>query len=217
MKVCVSLGNISTERCAEVMRTEEFVELRLDLLSVIDELPRLLSIHAKAVVTYRPKVSVSDAERQAALIAAIHAGATFVDVELEASPAYLAPILEAATIRDCLVIISYHNFEYTPEDKELKYILDRCLAVGHFAKIACQVCDYNDNYRLLNLLRSQDYVVVVGMGQLGKLTRVLAPLYGAPFTYAALDHRSITAPGQLPAEDLKLFYQQCIKLGLAVK
>jgi 3-dehydroquinate dehydratase/shikimate dehydrogenase len=45
------------------------------------------------------------------------------------------------------------------------------------------------------------------MGTPGLLTRVLAPSRGAPFTFAALDESSATAPGQPTAATLRDLYR----------
>jgi 3-dehydroquinate dehydratase-1 len=42
------------------------------------------------------------------------------------------------------------------------------------------------------------------MGEAGVMTRVLAPLYGAPFTYAALE--KAVAPGQLTVAQMRKLY-----------
>ncbi len=42
-----------------------------------------------------------------------------------------------------------------------------------------------------------------GMGKDGRITRIAAPLLGAPFTYASLDNTRETASGQLDSRTLK--------------
>ena len=56
----------------------------------------------------------------------------------------------------------------------------------------------SDAARLLGLLGRWQDTVVVGMGDLGRVTRVAALLLGSPFSYAAPDDGVETAPGQLP-------------------
>jgi 3-dehydroquinate dehydratase-1 len=41
------------------------------------------------------------------------------------------------------------------------------------------------------------------MGKDGRITRIAAPLLGAPFTYASLDNTRETASGQLDSRTLK--------------
>ena len=68
------------------------------------------------------------------------------------------------------------------------------------AKIACLVTRPSDNARLLGLLDSGRAILVAGMGPLGAVTRLAAPLLGSPFTYASLSEDAAAAPGQVPAE-----------------
>jgi 3-dehydroquinate dehydratase-1 len=40
------------------------------------------------------------------------------------------------------------------------------------------------------------------MGDAGKITRIAAPLLGAPFTYASAEDTKKTAPGQIKADKI---------------
>ena len=46
-------------------------------------------------------------------------------------------------------------------------------------------------------------MVVLGMGEMGKITRIMAPFLGAEFTFAAMDEGKETAPGQIPYLKMK--------------
>ena len=52
-------------------------------------------------------------------MAAIEAGARYVDVEVQADEAYRRDIIEKARIHGCKVIISFHDFQATPEKGKL--------------------------------------------------------------------------------------------------
>jgi 3-dehydroquinate dehydratase-1 len=56
-------------------------------------------------------------------------------------------------------------------------------------------------------------LVAFAMGPLGKLSRVAAPLLGAPYTYAALPGREKAAPGQLDAVSLKEIFKSLSPFG----
>jgi 3-dehydroquinate dehydratase-1 len=47
-------------------------------------------------------------------------------------------------------------------------------------------------------------MIVLGMGHLGKLSRVISPLLGAYLTFASLN--TPTAPGQLSLQELQIKY-----------
>src|SRR5690606_3039195 len=65
-----------------------------------------------------------------------------------------------------------------------------------------------DGLRMLRFLRTTRGVVGFCMGAAGSFTRVLAPIFGSPFTYAAPARMpgepepEPTAPGQIPADEL---------------
>ncbi len=76
---------------------------------------------------------------------------------------------------------------------------------GDIAKIACKVNSERDNARLLGLLDSGRDVIVIGMGEKGRITRIVAPLLGSPFTYAAPARGRETADGQPDRETMERY------------
>jgi len=50
---------------------------------------------------------------------------------------------------------------------------------------------------MIGLLSDTRPLVVIGMGQLGKITRIAGPLLGSLFTYASHDKGKETAEGQI--------------------
>ncbi len=63
-----------------------------------------------------------------------------------------------------------------------------------------------DNARLLGLLDGGKKMVVIGMGEIGKVTRVAAPLSGGLFTFASLTKGKETADGQIDRETLEAIF-----------
>jgi 3-dehydroquinate dehydratase len=45
------------------------------------------------------------------------------------------------------------------------------------------------------------------MGELGKISRLLSPVFGAFFTFASLEHGSETASGQMTIQEMKTAYE----------
>jgi 3-dehydroquinate dehydratase-1 len=105
------------------------------------------------------------------------------------------------------VIVSFHDFKQTPGRNELERILESCMdRGGDIAKIATQVTSRKDIGNLLSLYDFPGRKVVIGMGPLGRITRVMAPYLGAEFTFASMDEGNETAPGQLSFQQLKRIY-----------
>ena len=83
------------------------------------------------------------------------------------------------------VIVSYHNFEATPP---MDTVIDRVMRVPADAyKVVTTARKPSDNMRVLAAAKAlpKHRLVVLAMGELGFPTRVLSPVFGGVFTYAA--------------------------------
>jgi len=207
--ICVSIAESTVSKCLEVLENFDFAEIRLDQMSVeAREVKKIFSLPKKLVATCRPGPK-DDQMRKTLLTAAIAAGATFVDIEIDAEAGFREEIIKIAKESKCKVIISYHNHEKTPKRTELKHRVKSCFAAGaDIAKIACKVCSPADNARLIGLLDEACPLIVTGMREKGKVSRVIAPLLGSPFTYASLQTGKETAPGQIDINTLRVLLQR---------
>jgi 3-dehydroquinate dehydratase-1 len=213
--ICVSVAEPTVELCLEALKDLGFAEVRIDAMQVtIEDMGRIFSKPLTLIATFMPvsTAMMSDQAidaniRKTFLIAAIEAGAKYVDIEIESDSACRKEIIEKAKLKDCKVIISFHDFHGTPEKEKLEEITDLCFSEGaDVAKIACKVNSERDNLRLLGLLNNHDYhgrTVVIGMGKKGRITRVAAPLLGSPFTFASLSRGKETAEGQIEKDPLE--------------
>lgn len=166
-----------------------FVELRLDLIPNPD-------IFSLVQMSSLPVIA-TDRRNKDNLIKAIEAGCDFVDIEVE-SPEKKR-VIEKAKLNDCQVIVSMHDFEKTPE----KFSFEKGNA--DLFKIATKVNSVEDCKRLLGLLKNKNDLIVLGMGELGTFTRIVAPLLGSYLTYASINQN--TAPGQLNLEIMHAIYK----------
>lgn len=202
--ICISISEKDKARLIERLSGVDLAEVRLEALSpTVDDVKEIFSQPARLVATMRPGHH-SDEERLMILAAAIDAGAAYVDIELESSTIVREGVLAAARKNGCEVIVSYHDFERTPDQERLRKIVDDCFAVGaDIAKIACLTNSRADAARILGLLDGDKPVIAIGMGKLGRITRVAAPLLGSPFTYASQGEGQGTAEGQIEARELR--------------
>jgi len=202
--ICVSISEKDKARLIERLSGAELAEVRLEELSpTIDDVREIFAQPAKLVATMRPGRH-SDEERLRILVAAIAAGAAYVDIELDSPTILREGVLAAARKDGCEVIISHHDYEMTPEPERLRKIVDECFAAGaDIAKVACRVNSRADAARILGLLDGERPVIAIGMGKLGRITRIAAPLLGSPFTYASQGEGKGTAEGQIEARALK--------------
>ena len=202
--ICISIGKIGMIDEVNQLKPS-LVEVRYDLIRRSPEMVvGQLNDTILHVATCRPGI-ISDNERLDILRESIDLGAVYVDIELESDPDFLSKIIRYARKKSTHVIISYHNFDETPDTNVLRETLKQCYDLGgDVAKIACQVKILEDSARLLSLYAEKGRKVVLGMGNFGKITRIAATQLGAEFTFASLNVTDATAPGQLTYSEMKL-------------
>lgn len=206
--ICVSLGYISFKEILQILDQVEMAELRLDLLNLsLLEIRRIFSRHQNLIATFRSGKEPEE-KRKAFLLEAIASGARYVDLDFNSDNSFLREIKGAIKKSGGDLIISYHNERQTPSSLRLRQIINHAFSQeAQIAKVACLCLRPIDNSRLLSLLSDPRPVVVCGLGHSGLITRIAAPLCGAPFTYACWEGHPPTASGQISYQQLKKFYK----------
>jgi len=123
--------------------------------------------------------------------------AEFIDIELNTPPKYRDTVIDKSNSS----IISFHNFKNTPPLDELLGIVNEALNIGDIAKFAVMPNSLQDTLTVLEVLTHVKDTIGIAMGDKGRFTRIIAPIFGSPITYASLDNES--APGQLDVESTK--------------
>jgi 3-dehydroquinate dehydratase-1 len=211
--ICVSLAEKDPNVCLEILEKVEMAEIRIDLAELSDEdIMKIFSARKKLIATCRPgKYTLQ--ERVHKLKLAIESGATFLDIEYEADDDFRNDMIEYAHVRQCDVILSYHNYEMTPELDELEKIMNKSFELGaDIAKIATMIRVNRDNSKILSLYKAPGRLIAIGMGELGKISRIVAPFLGAEFTYASLTEDNATAPGQISYKKLNKYILEIMQI-----
>ncbi|WP_049954554.1 type I 3-dehydroquinate dehydratase [Halostagnicola larsenii] len=130
-----------------------------------------------------------------------------VDIELETARGK-EWVLEEFRETDIELIISFHEFEETPDQTTLDAIIEECAQYGDIAKVATFANDRTDTLRMLRAINSatEDGIQIAGisMGEIGSHVRVLGPLYGSKLGYAPLEtDTSEYAPGQISLQRVR--------------
>ncbi|KPJ63427.1 MAG: hypothetical protein AMS15_00265 [Planctomycetes bacterium DG_23] len=207
--LCVPITAETTEAAIlDMYKAEEvadMVELRLDYIHDLD-LGRLLGHKALPVIaTCRPvseggRFAGDQSSRLRLLQDAVGLGADFVDIELEAWADFKA---RGKSKR----IVSYHNLTETPANLD-SIVKSLRSTDAHIIKIATTATSILDNLVIFDLLqKSKRAMIALCMGEDGLISRVLAPKFGSFLTFAALSEGKESAPGQLPAAELKSLYR----------
>jgi len=212
--LAASTATLSDETAAR--EHADAVEFRLDLAS--DGLEALRSYDGQLPVIATNRVeweggeAADTADRIERLRAAVEVPAVeAVDVELEAVDD-CAPVIETAREEDVAVIVSSHDFETTPPKARLERSLDRACEHGDVGKLAVTAGSVDDVLALLAATRSRTAdgktVATMAMGEAGRHSRAVAPLYGSRIGYAPVDPAEATAPGQYSLERLRRLVSQ---------
>ena len=199
--ICLSLADIS--HIPELNRIRpELVELRYDLLKEEPaEIIAQIQPGIKTLSTCRPGF-YSDEQRLAILLSAIELGTNYIDIEIESGPDFVKEISKSSE-GNYELIISYHNFELTPGIKPLHDHYHKAWEMGaDIVKIATMVKDTDDLQALFSLYELVGKKIILGMGDLGKVTRIAAMKFGSEFTFASFSRENETAPGQLTYEEM---------------
>src|SRR6185437_7466552 len=220
-RICIALGmpdaaSLLDHARREAGAGETFLEFRLDYLEKPEKgaeaIARFLEHFPDCTVlaTCRRhqnhgKFNGSIEEQFALLDLAVKYGAHAIDVEIET--AEVAPERLNAFRSRTQVIVSYHNFEATPP---MDTVVARMLKVPASAyKIVTTARKPSDNVRSLSAAKGvpKQRMIVLAMGELGFPTRVLSPLFGGVYTYAAPMCAEGTAAGQVSARLLRHLYR----------
>ncbi|WEL16613.1 3-dehydroquinate dehydratase [Halorhabdus sp. SVX81] len=183
----------------------DLVEFRMDMAG--EPLTQLSNYDGELplLVTNRPEWEggeAADAGRLAALEAAVTDDAVAaVDVELAtAREGDADALIETAREHEVRVIVSTHDFEATPPMGDLQETLRDACEYGDVGKLAVTAETPDDVLDLLVATRAATVeghtVATMAMGEAGRHSRAVAPLYGSRIGYAPVDPDAATAPGQ---------------------
>ncbi len=145
----------------------------------------------------------TEAERTDILLAAAK-HADIIDIELQTNEEYMDKIIKASKS----TIISYHNFERTPSEDVLLKVVNKERELGDIAKFAVMPETISDTLTVLKVLSQVKETIGISMGDMGRYTRIVAPLFGSPITFASID--TISAPGQLDIQTTKNFLDKIV-------
>ena len=219
-RICIALGLPDTSKLLEHARREieageTFLEFRLDYLPQPETGARALGQflrdypEATVLATCRRhqnhgKFNGSVEEQYQILNLAVSNGAQSVDVEIETAETALPKTAELRELTH--VIVSYHNYENTPQTET---IMRRMMKVPADAyKVVTTARKPSDTARVLAAGKTggRTPMIVLAMGEMGFPSRVLSPAFGGMFTYAAPIMTEGTAAGQVSAKLLRHLY-----------
>lgn len=129
--------------------------------------------------------------------------AALLDVEI-ASISEMSPLIRDAKAAGIIIVASFHDFTATPALDDLKRKRDAAFAAGaDIVKFAATLHSTADIAALAALLEEPGHppLSIMGMGRLGRISRLLFAQLGSVLNYGYLDRA--TVPGQWPASRLR--------------
>lgn len=210
-KICASIVNSDLKAVKRVESAVDLYEVRIDLIGADwRDIARRLTKPWIACNRKPDEGGVwrgGEEARVAELLSALELGAAMVDIEL--STDNLGEVVKQIKKRaECL--ISYHDMKKTPPLNLMKELVRRQLAAGaDVGKVVTTAEKFGDNISTLQLIQefSGKRIVSFAMGQLGLVSRVLCPMVGGEFIYAAIASGRESAPGQITADAMRQIYK----------
>jgi 3-dehydroquinate dehydratase-1 len=210
-RICASIVNRDIAAIKAVEPLVELFEVRIDLIG--DGWQEMTSQLTKPWIACNRMAQEgggwrdSEARRKEELLKAVQLGADIVDIEL--ATANLDKVVSLVK-KEAECLLSVHNLEKTPSLENLKKIVKQQLAAGaDICKVVTTAQEFDDNLAILKLISEfpEARIVAFAMGSLGLSSRILSPLVGGDFTYAAIEKGGESAPGQVTVTDLTKLYQ----------
>ncbi len=180
----------------QIKENVDAIELRLDLLPSLTQSELFSLIDPSTILTWKG----GDTQK---LFQALSCHPRAVDLP-EDAPLHLFQEIKRLfpTVK---IIASKHYFDHTPDNLPKLVASLKKNYVDH-VKLATYANSTLDALRMLHCVE-QTGCIGLCMGPLGTPTRLLAPLVGAPFTYAAPKAGEESAPGQLTVEEMLTTYR----------
>ena len=191
----------------------DLVEVRLDYLKDASGLAEIGKIKKPVIATCMPKwegglFTGSEKERLQVLESCIPYS-DYVTIELEAGARLRSELIKKARKRKVKVIVASHDFRKTPQKEEiLRLIKAEKKAGADIAKVAFMAKKSEDTFTLISALAENKVkipVIALSMGEKGRISRMLAPLFGSCITFAASSKAKASAPGQVTLDEIKRF------------
>jgi 3-dehydroquinate dehydratase type I len=186
----------------------DLIEVRLDCLEDHSELADLAAHGKLPKIATNMKPLKNEAEKQV-LFDAARNGFEYVDVDL--SNPKLTHLVKELNKLGAKPIVSFHDSNRSLSLAELNSVLEQEISCGaDVCKIVTTAKRVEDNLIILNFTSaacSKAKIVCFAMGELGKVSRLLSPLFGGYFTFASLERGSETAAGQMTIQEMKAAYE----------
>ena len=204
---CVSISDSSPQgmlaSLQRALKVSRYAELRLDSLAP-EDIPGALEgcerYLKRCVCTVRPEseggyFAGTESERYDLLRMAARLRPYRLDVEYST--------MKKRGPLDADILISWHDFNGTPEISYLEDMMRKMAEISPHVKIVTMARQVVDPSRVLSLYGAAEGIELLAfcMGMTGKISRLICLYLGAPYTYVYLDEA--VAPGQYSLDEIR--------------
>lgn len=213
---------IRDELKAIIPKRPDLIEWRADFFEEIHAVDSVLAIAEEIAATSKipilftirsekeggEKILLTDEEKVHLLSEICKSTAVaIIDFEVSNEPEHIRELRSNSKKHNKKLILSYHNFDFTPESSEIMKRAFKAEFYGaDIAKVAVMPKTKEDVLRLLTITKEADDaltipIVTMSMGQMGSLSRIIGWAYGSIITFGLGVQSS--APGQVPIDSLR--------------
>ncbi len=185
------------------VRIDQFSDLTID--NIVNHFKKVRENGFYSIATIRSEKeggkSIPDEERLG-IFEAVAGYTDILDIELT-SENINKKVIQVAKSEGILSLVSYHDFEKTPNEIEIQKIINDSYNLEcDIIKYAFKANSVEDVGRVLSMThRNRDKnLVAISMGELGKVSRVTGFFFGSLITYTYIGKSF--APGQIEADKL---------------
>jgi len=214
-KVCVTIAQSTPSKVFKELQSalanSDYAELRLDFLKP-NQVPFCLT-HVKkylrrCICTLRPsteggKFQGTEKERISILKLIAEFQPHLLDVEYNTLKKN-KELQKYLKIAGTNILVSWHDFEKTPNEKTLRLMLRKMSRFSNNVKIVTTAKTIGDTIRILSLYKTytkKNKLISFAMGDYGRMSRILCTKLGSPYTYVSLGKP--VAPGQFSLKEMK--------------
>jgi len=216
-KYCLPIIKNTKQQVLQTLKYKGYnlYEVWLDYIKDLDEafIKNLVNkFKHKLIIVFRRKnleeMRLSFDER-VRIISLLETSCSFLDLDITTQKNEL-DLIQKKRLK-ISTIVSYHNYQETPDGGKLKEIIDTMKTYEpSIYKITTKCNSPKDALRLLELLlaikEKNIKCIVLGMGKLGIITRIFGSLWGNEMTFAPKKRKESSAPGQLTREQLETVF-----------
>ena len=189
----------------EIGDTDAVISAAIAIKSKAGEIPLLFT--RRSIIEGGEKIALNEGQVIALYSAVCQSMCIdLIDYEMANDAANIVRVRDAAKTNSIELVLSFHNFSFTPGPETLaaKFLTAEQLGAD-VAKVAVMPRDLDDVLTLLTATREASKklripLISMSMGPLGAVTRMIGGAFGSSLSFAV--GAAASAPGQVPIEDL---------------